>query len=73
MEKDTVDPEIVEELLKQGCDPNQSLNRLRDGDMSYSDPGETTWQGALIHIWRRFCSLRPTTATMKNYRNRLEK
>jgi hypothetical protein len=33
MERDTVDPEIVEELLKQGCDPNQSLNRLRDGDI----------------------------------------
>jgi hypothetical protein len=58
-ERDTVDPEIVEELLKQGCDPNQSLNRLRDGVMS-SAPGKTTWQGALIHIWRRFC-LRPGT------------
>ena len=35
--------------------------------MSYSDPGETTWQGALIHIWRRFCSLRPTAATRHYY------
>jgi hypothetical protein len=62
-EKDRVDPEIVEELLKQGCDPNQSFNRLRDGDTSYSDSGETNWQGktvwqaALMHIWWRLFSV----------------
>lgn len=69
-ERDTVDPEIVEELLKQGCDPNQSLNRLRDGIMT-SAPGKTTWQGALIHIWRRFCLMPGTDNIARQYYEKL--
>jgi hypothetical protein len=43
-ERDRVDPEIVEELLKQDCDPNQLLNRWRDGDTYCSNSGQTDFR-----------------------------
>ena len=76
-ESDRVDPEIVEELLKQGCDPNQSFNILRDDDTFSSDFGETNWQGktawqaALMHIWWRFGSV-GSTAAARHYEKRSE-
>jgi hypothetical protein len=69
MERDIVSPELIEELLKRGCDPNQSFKRLR----GYEFNGMTVWECVLIQAWRRLYSPSPSTIDEAEYYEKLSK
>jgi len=72
LERDTVDPSIIEELLNRGCNPNQSFNSLRAQDIQDIGFG-TAWGSALFHLWRRFCFHRPRTEEARQYYDELSR
>ncbi|KAK6841223.1 hypothetical protein PG987_002083 [Apiospora arundinis] len=53
LERDTVDPMLVEALLQRGCKPNEKFESFRVGD--FKDVGlRTVWEAVLEHIHQRF-------------------
>ncbi|CZR56191.1 uncharacterized protein PAC_06079 [Phialocephala subalpina] len=65
-ERDNIDPEIVEGLLKKGCDPNQTLNLSRGVNMR-ATRGGTIWEDALLHAQQRFCLASQNTQGAEAY------
>ena len=54
LEFDTIDPTMVEELLKRGCNPNQVFSSVRGRDIRELGT-KTVWEATLAHVWYRFC------------------
>lgn len=52
IERDTVDPIMVEELLKRKCDPNQRFQSVGTGRIR--DETNTVWEAALLQVYVRF-------------------
>jgi hypothetical protein len=66
LERDTIDPVMVEELLKRKCDPNQSFESFGAHDIR--DRGlRSVWEAVLLKIYERFVRNWPHTRDVERY------
>jgi len=66
LERDTIDPVMVEKLLKRKCDPNQSFESFGAHDIR--DRGtRTVWEAVLFQVRARFGGDWPNTENAQRY------
>lgn len=71
LERDTIDPMLIGELLKRQCDPNQAFASNWGHDIRKTGAG-TVWEAVLYHLSQRFGGNWPRTAAAKTYEAKLE-
>ncbi|KAL2064627.1 hypothetical protein VTL71DRAFT_3764 [Oculimacula yallundae] len=71
MERDTVDPSLVRELLERKCDPNQVFTSQRAGDIRDYNT-RTVWEAVLLQVHSRYSHDWARTEDARNYELALE-